>query len=45
MAQWVNNENALKLYFRLFNKKTCAMLVSFFYILCMEAHAYGLYKV
>ena len=33
-------EYALKLCFCLFNKKTCALLISFLYILCMEAHAY-----
>ena len=38
-------EYSLKLCFCLFNKKTCAMLLSFFYILCTEAHAYGLYKI
>ena len=30
MAGWVNNEYALKLCFCLFNKKTCAMLLSIF---------------
>ena len=33
-------EYALKLCFYLFNKKTCALLICFFLILCMEAHAY-----
>ena len=33
-------EYALKLCFCLFNKKTCALLISFFYMLCMEAQAY-----
>ena len=33
-------EYALKLCFCLFNKKTCALLIRFFYILCMEALAY-----
>ena len=38
-------EYALKLCCCLFNKKTWAMLLSFFYMLCMEAHAYGIYKI
>ena len=35
-----NGEYALKVCFCIFNKKTCALLISFIYILCMEAHAY-----
>ena len=38
-------EYPLKLCFCLFNTKTRAMLLIFFYILCMEANAYGLYKI
>ena len=33
-------QDALKLCFCLFNKKTCPLLISLFYILYMEAHAY-----
>ena len=33
-------EYASKLCFCLFNKKTCALLICYFYILFMEAHAY-----
>ena len=42
MFTWMDpiGEYALKLCFYLFNKKTCALLISFFYILCMEGHAY-----
>ena len=37
-------EYPLKLCLCLFNTKTFAMLLIFFYILCMEAHVYGVYK-
>ena len=42
MFSWMDpiSEYALKLCFCLFNKKTCELLIRFFYILCMEAHAY-----
>ena len=42
MFSWMDSisEYALKLCVCLFNQKICALLISFFYILCMEAHAH-----